>query len=181
MALATLSDALPTLVPSPVDGPGLSARMASLSDALGSILADLDPGLLLGRDAASLYGDFCRLERLVCGGKTLLAPRIAESGLWEHDGHRSAASLLAELEGGTSGAARRTLEAGRRPVDLPGTAAALRKGSLTGPKPLTGRRAGFLNSMARVTISRGVIRFSSLRVRRGHIEGNSLRHGLRRV
>jgi hypothetical protein len=108
--------------------------MATVSEALASLLADLDPGLLLGRDAARLYGDFCRLERLVCGGKTLLAPRIAESGLWEQTHHRSAASLLAELEGGTSGAARRTLEAGRRLVDLPGTEAALRKGSLSGPK-----------------------------------------------
>ena len=134
MALATLSDALPTSVPSSGGGPGLSARMASLVSALSSLLADLDPGLLVGRDASSLYGDFCRLERLVTGGKTLLAPRIAESGQWELDGHRSAAGHLAELEGGTAGAARRTLEAGRRLVDLPGTEAALRKGTLNGPK-----------------------------------------------
>src|SRR5487761_2665933 len=160
MALASLSDALPTPVPSarvpsarvpsarvpsarvpsarvpsarvPAQVPGLAARMASVSDALAQLLADLDPGLLVGRDAAALYGDFCRLERLVTGGKTLLAPRIAESGLWEADGHRSAAAHLAELEGGTAGAARRTLDAGRRLVDLPGTEAAVRGGRLSG-------------------------------------------------
>ena len=54
MALATLSDALPTLTSPPLEVPGLSARMASVSDALASLLADLDPGLLVGRDAASL-------------------------------------------------------------------------------------------------------------------------------
>ena len=54
MALATLSDALPTLTSPPLEVPGPSARMASVSDALASLLADLDPGLLVGRDAASL-------------------------------------------------------------------------------------------------------------------------------
>ena len=141
MALATLSDALPTPARIPVvpagpswQDPGLTARMSSLRSQLASLLADLDPGLLSGRDAVSLYGDFCHLERLVTGAKTLLAPRIAESGLWERDGHRSAASLLADLEGGTTGQARRTLDAGRRLVDLPGTEAAVRKGALSGPK-----------------------------------------------
>ncbi len=124
--------------PSPVGaadgGPGLAARMSSVGDALAGLLADLDPGLLVGPDAVALYRDFCRLERLVCGGKTLLAPRIAESGCWEADGHRSAAGLLAALEGGTAGPARRTLEAGRALVDLPATEAALRSGTLSGPK-----------------------------------------------
>jgi hypothetical protein len=134
MALATLSDAPPADVAPRDDGPGLSVRTASLRDGLTTLLADLDPGLLTGRDAAALYGEFCRLERLVTGAKTLLAPRIAESGLWELDGHRSPAGLLAELEGGSAGQARRTLEAGRRLADLPGTEAAVRRGTLSGPK-----------------------------------------------
>ena len=134
MALATVSDALPTLPVSPGGQPGLSARISSLRAALGSLLADLDPGLLVGADAASLYADFCGVERLVVAGKTLLAPRIAESGHWEAEGHRSAAGLLASLEGGSAGQARRTLEAGRRLGALPGCEAALRKGTLSGPK-----------------------------------------------
>jgi hypothetical protein len=89
--------ALATLAPS-VTKPGLSARMSSLSSALGALVADLDPGLLLGSDAASLYGDFCALERLVTAGKTLLAPRIEESGWWETDGHRSAGHLGGGLD-----------------------------------------------------------------------------------
>ena len=113
---------------------GLSARMTSLSDSLGDLVADLDPALLVGRDATTLYGDFCRLERLVVAGKTLLAPRIAASGHWENEGHRSPAALLAELEGGSTGQARRTLETGRRLATLPSTEEALRRGALSGAK-----------------------------------------------
>ena len=114
--------------------PGLSARLSSLADSLASFVSDLEPGCLLGRDAAACYGDLCRLERLVVAAKTLLAPRIAESGHWEDQGHRSAAGLLATLEGGSAGRARRTLEAGRRLADLPGLAAVVRTGTLSGPK-----------------------------------------------
>ncbi len=126
MALATL----------PRSGqPGLSARMSSLCSALGAVVADLDPGLLLGSDAVSLYGDCCRLERLVTAAKTLLAPRIEEAGSWEADGHRSAAGLLATLEGGTTGPGPAHVgERDGRLVDLPGTEAALRQGSLSGSK-----------------------------------------------
>ena len=156
MALATFSDALPT-VPvtsvvgpvvtpvTPVVGPGLSARMSSLDAALTALVADLDPGLLVGADAASLYAGFCRLERLVGGAKALLAPRIAESGHWAEEGFRSPAGLLASLEGGSAGAARRTIEAGRLLGALPGTEEALRKGQLSGPKLVEITRAASLD------------------------------------
>jgi hypothetical protein len=142
MALATVpstfTDALPPTVPSGpravTGGLGLAARMSSLADGLGSLVADLDPGLLVGSDAASLYGAFCRLERLVVAGKTLLAPRIAASGHWEAEGHRSPAGLLAELEGGSAGQAKRTLQTGQRLTQLPSTEQALRKGTLSGAK-----------------------------------------------
>jgi hypothetical protein len=114
--------------------PGLSTRMASISDALGSLLADLDPDTLLGSDAVSLYADFARMERLVVAAKTLLAPRIASSGHWEAEGHRSPASLLADLEGGSAGQARRTLETGQRLASLPSIEAAVRQGRLSGQK-----------------------------------------------
>jgi len=108
--------------------------MSSLSAALAAVVADLDPGLLVGPDAAALYASFAHLERLVTAGKTLLAPRIAASGHWETEGHRSPAGLLATLEGGTNGAARRTLETGRRLAGLPGCEEALRSGTLSGAK-----------------------------------------------
>ena len=118
----------------PVVKDGLAARVSSLIAALSSLVGELDPGLLSGRDATLLYGDLAQLEGLVAAGKTLLAPRIAESGHWETEGHRSPASLLATLEGGTAGQARQTLETGQRLAGLPGVEAALRQGTLSGPK-----------------------------------------------
>ena len=156
MALATLSDAPPDPPAPSVVKPGLSARMSSLDSALGALVADLDPGLLLGSDAASLYGHFCRLERLVTAAKTLLAPRIEETRCWETDGHRSAAGLLATLEGGTTGAARRTLEAGKALADLPGTEEALRQGSISGPKLSEVTQAGSLDPSAEDSLLAGI-------------------------
>jgi hypothetical protein len=108
--------------------------MASVRSALGSLVADLDPDTLVGADAASLYADFARLERLVVGAKTLLAPRIAASGHWEAEGHRSPAGLLATLEGGSAGQAKRTLATGHHLAGLPSIEAALRQGRLSGPQ-----------------------------------------------
>ena len=128
-----LPSSLPTGAARVVD-PGLAARIASLADGLGSLVADLDPDLLMGPDAASLYASFCRLERLVVAGENLLAPRIAASGNWEAEGHRSPAMLLAELEGGTPGQAKRMLLTGQLLTQLPSTEEALRLGSLSGAK-----------------------------------------------
>ena len=57
MALAT--------TPRSSTDPGLTARTNSVSELLGALVADLDPDTLLGSDAASLYADFARIERLV--------------------------------------------------------------------------------------------------------------------
>ena len=126
MALAT--------TPHSTTDPGLAARTASVSELLGALVADLDPDTLLGSDAASLYADFARIERLVVAAKTLLAPRIAASGHWEAEGHRSPAGLLAILEGGSAGQARRTLETGQRLHTLPSVEEAMREGRLSGQK-----------------------------------------------
>ena len=156
MAVVPVLLALATPRRPPGDGTaGLSARLAPLHAALASLVADLDPGCLTGAGAASLYGDLCGLERLVCGAKTLPAPRIAESGRWAEEGHRSAAGLLATLEGGSAGAARRTLEAGRRLVDLPGTEAALRAGTLSAPKLTELTQAGAVDPDAEGSLLAG--------------------------
>ena len=123
------------ITPTPdAGGPGLRARIDSVDRELAALVADLDPDRVLGSEAAALYGAFARLERLVVAAKTLLAPRIAASGHWETEGHRSPASLLATLEGVSAGQARRTLETGQRLESLPATEEALRSGTLSGPK-----------------------------------------------
>jgi hypothetical protein len=116
------------------DGIGIGTSVARAIEFLGGVLATLDPGRLTGTDAAELYRLFAAVERLSMAGKTLLAPRIDESGVWRDGGHRSPAVMLAELEGVPTGQARNTLEVGHRLPDLPGTEEALRSGVLSGPK-----------------------------------------------
>ncbi len=98
---------------------------------------------------------FARLERLVLAGKTLLAPRIAESGHWESEGHRSPAGLLAALEGVSAGQARRTLETGQRLTALPSTEEALRSGTLSGPKVVEIAQAATLDPGAEESLLAG--------------------------
>ncbi len=134
MALATTPTTGSDPGSDPGSHPGLNARMASLTTALTSLLADLDPDTLLGADATALYGHFAHLERLVVGAKTLLAPRIAASGHWEAEGHRSPADLLASIEGVSCGQAKRTLATGQHLAGLPSVEEALRTGRLSGQK-----------------------------------------------
>jgi hypothetical protein len=132
-----LSDALPGRgAPPPTvhDGVGFGAPVSRATELLGGVLAALDPARLTGPDAADLYRMFAAVERLSMAGKTLLAPRIDESGVWRDGGHRSPAVMLAELEGVPTGQARNTLEVGHRLPELPGTEEALRSGVLSGPK-----------------------------------------------
>ena len=129
-----------------VAGPetGLGARLEVARSALASVVADLDPARLTGADAAGLYASLVGLERLVVAGKTLLAPRIEGSGVWRDGGHRSAAVMLASLEGVATGQAQSTLVNGQRLSQLPGTEAALRTGVLSGPKVTELTGAGIL-------------------------------------
>ncbi len=129
-----------------VAGPetGLGARLEVARSALASVVADLDPARLTGADAAGLYASLVGLERLVVAGKTLLAPRIEGSGVWRDGGHRSAAVMLASLEGVATGQAQNTLVNGQRLSQLPGTEAALRTGVLSGPKVTELTGAGIL-------------------------------------
>ncbi|HUD17982.1 MAG TPA: HNH endonuclease signature motif containing protein [Acidimicrobiales bacterium] len=126
-------------------GAGLGARLESVRTLLAVVVGELDPGCLTGAGAAELYRCFAGLERLSMAGKTVLAPRVEASGVWRDAGHRDAATMLAQLEGVSTGQARTTLVAGRRLESLPGTEDVLRAGRLSGPKvsELTG--AGILD------------------------------------
>ncbi len=115
-------------------GPGIGAQVNQATGLLSDVLSMLDPARLSGPDAAELYRMFASVERLSMAGKTLLAPRIDESGVWRDGGHRSPAVMLAELEGVPTGHARNTLEVGHRLPELPATEEALRGGALSGPK-----------------------------------------------
>jgi hypothetical protein len=139
----------------PVSDVGLAAHMEGLRVALASVVSGLDPDCLTGRDAARLYRGFAALEHLAVAGKTLLAPRIDTSGFWREDGHRDASSLLATLEGVSTGEARRTLVNGRRLDELPATEDALRQGQLSAPKVTELTGAGVLDPSHEAELLKG--------------------------
>jgi hypothetical protein len=134
MTATTIHPAAPSATAeAAADGPfGPDVRRAS--ELLGSVVGRLDADRLTGADAALLYGLLAGIERLTMAGKTLLAPRIDESGVWRESGHRNSAVMLAELEGVPTGQAKNTLEVGHRVRQLPGTEEALRSGVLSGAK-----------------------------------------------
>ena len=113
---------------------GMRARLEGALALLSILVAELEPGRLGGADARELYASFSRVERLSMAAKTLLAPRIDESGIWKEGGHRDASALLAAVEGVPTGQARSTLELGQRLEELPGTEEAVRAGRLSRQK-----------------------------------------------
>ncbi len=113
---------------------GLGARLDAATALVGSVVSELEPDRLTGAGATGLYRSLVDLERLVVAGKTLLAPRIEASGIWREDGYRSAAVMLAALEGVSTGQAHTTLANGQRLARLPATEAAVRTGQLSLPK-----------------------------------------------
>ena len=123
---------------------GLGARLEVSLSHLASMVAELDPARLTGAEATGLYRCVVDVERLANAAKTLLAPRIEESGVWREGGHRSPAVMLASLEGVAPGQAQSTLANGQRLGQLPGTEAALRTGVLSGPKVTELTGAGVL-------------------------------------
>jgi hypothetical protein len=126
-------------------GVGLGARLESARALLAAVVSELDPDCLTGAGAAELYGSFAGLERLSMAGKTLVARRVEASGVWRDTGHRDAATMLAQVEGVSTGQARTTLAAGRRLEALPGTEDVLRAGRLSAPKVAELTGAGILD------------------------------------
>ncbi|HEX3566272.1 MAG TPA: DUF222 domain-containing protein, partial [Acidimicrobiales bacterium] len=115
-------------------GGGLRARLNSATSVLADLVRELEPARLTGPDAKELYAAFVAAERFCVAAKTLLAPRIDDTSVWAEDGHNSAASFLASMEGVPVSQARSTLELGHNLDQLPDTTEAIRQGKLSRPK-----------------------------------------------
>jgi hypothetical protein len=112
-------------------------KLKVLERVLGEIkgeLGDFDPALITTADAARVFDVFLELERAVVAGKTLVATRAAEAGLWKAGGYRSAAAWVAESSGSGLGEALGVLETSERLASLPETTEALKRGELSAPQ-----------------------------------------------
>jgi hypothetical protein len=105
-----------------------------LQAALRLQLGRLRPGDVALTDAPSMWQAYDAIERLASAAKTLLAARVEQSGVAHRAGDRGAAEYLARKSGSSLGAARASLEASKKVVDLPHTTAALRRGELSRPQ-----------------------------------------------
>ncbi len=107
------------------------ATLRTARRALTDHLAGADPDRITTSQAAELVALFAEIERLGSAGKVLYANRAAASTVWRDEGHRSAASWMAEKAKTGIGEALATLETGSALLSLPATAEALRQGHLS--------------------------------------------------
>jgi hypothetical protein len=100
-------------------------------DVLKGAARDLDPACLEGSTAAAVVEAAAEGKRVCAAIETLAAGRVAESGAWRANGHRTAAHWVAETTGETVGSATRALETSKRLDAMTETAAAFRAGRLS--------------------------------------------------
>jgi hypothetical protein len=86
----------------------------------------LDP-----REASSLLSEIGRIENSCAAARVLLSGRIGKSKLWQQNGDRSAAHFVARTTRTTVSRAVEAIETARRLDDLPHTAEAFEKGTVS--------------------------------------------------
>jgi hypothetical protein len=111
-------------------------------------LADADPDRVTTGQAAQLVALFAEIERLAAAGKVLYAGRAAQGVTWRDEGHRSAASWMAETTRSGLGEAVAAIETAEALQSLPETTEALRRGELSGSqlKVIAGAAVGHPSS-----------------------------------
>lgn len=106
-------------------------RLRSAVATLERCARELQVTCVEGPDAVRLVELVGRGERVCAAMKGMAAARVAETGVWRHDGSRSAGHWLAEKSGTSLGAAQQALATARAVEDLPDVEAAYRAGELS--------------------------------------------------
>jgi Domain of unknown function (DUF222) len=109
----------------------LATAVAEVERATDALARGLEPDEVLASDAMSLVKRLAKAERQLAGVKMRLAGRVAETPVWQHRGHRSAAHWLASESGTSVAEAVSTLQTAERAKALPATTDALRDGRLS--------------------------------------------------
>ena len=109
----------------------------ALETARGDIarqLAEADPDRVTTAQAAQVMTLFAEIERLAGAGRVLFTARAANGTAWRDEGHRSAASWMAQKTRTPMGDAIAALDTAAALAVLPDTTEALRRGELSGPQ-----------------------------------------------
>ena len=94
-------------------------------------LARIDRDTLSGPASSELLEFGAKLQRLGTAWMMVAAPTVDDCFVWRQEGHKSAASFLAEKTGTTVGEAIGVLETARQLAELPETATCLRRGDFS--------------------------------------------------
>jgi hypothetical protein len=99
--------------------------------SMRSWMANLAFDAMTGFQATEMLEFGAKVERFGVALQMLAAPRVDDTFVWRQEGHRSAATYLAEKTGTTEGSAAGVLETARQLGDLPETARCLTHGSFS--------------------------------------------------
>ncbi len=125
--------ALPSVVDTSTEQSAL-ARLDHAIEVVQAVLAGVDPECVSGEDAGLILERFVKLARPVAAGQLAFARRVETCMTWKQEGHRSAADWLAQKTKTSVGEAISALKTAKRLPDLPATADALRRGTLSVPQ-----------------------------------------------
>ena len=103
-------------------------------DDVTRLLAEADPDRVTTAQAVKIMTLYAELERLAGAGRVLFTTRAAQGTAWRDEGHRSAASWMAEKTRTGVGDAMAALDTAAALQGLPETSEALRRGELSGPQ-----------------------------------------------
>lgn len=98
---------------------------------LAALAGAVEPDTLTPEDARAVLAKAAAVERAAAGLQLLLTRRALVGAPYEEEGHRSAASWLAEATRTSVPEAVRTISTAERLAELPATAEAVRRGALS--------------------------------------------------
>ena len=110
---------------------GALKELEAAGDVIASHLAVADPDALTTGDAAKVLEVAARIERLAGALRLLVAKRAADGMVWRDQGHRSAATWMAETAKVPVREALEAVETASALRVLPATTEALRRGELS--------------------------------------------------
>ena len=108
--------------------------LADAETMLDELLASLEPGTLLGSEAAECLAVAVRVRNKSAAVEGLLARRVADTPAWRAGGARSPAHYLAKVRGSSVSDAAATVEAVAMLDELPAVTEAFKAGKLSGPQ-----------------------------------------------
>lgn len=106
-------------------------ELHALRQSISEYAKGFDVHELIPSEARAVVRTCAQIEASISAIKSMAAAKGAEGTAWKQAGYRSAADQLAQETGITGGAAKRTLEAGKRMVEQPDVAQAALAGELS--------------------------------------------------